>query len=114
MVTSWPAARSRLTSSLPINSVPPITRTRIFVSPRPASPRSDVQRAGRLPLSVVIFETEVRNEILAFHPAKRVLEDHQLNENVVLGIKARSRHRRFEIEREPLLNAAQVGALRQI
>src|ERR1700688_3362967 len=105
MVTSCSAPRTLFTSSFPINSVPPITRTRIL-SPRPAfqRPRS----------SVVVFETEMRDELFALHPAQGVLQLHELDENIVLGIEARSRHGRFEIKREPFLNSPHTGALREI
>ncbi len=46
--------------------------------------------------------------------AQRVLQLHQLNEQVVLRIQPWRGHRALEIERQPLLNAAHPGALRQI
>src|SRR5579863_3363173 len=107
MVTSWSAARSRLTSSLPMNSVPPITRTRMVSSPQwKVNPRRRVL--------VVVLQTEVRNQLLALHPAKRIFQFHRLNENIVLGIEAGRGHGRFEKEREPLLHAAHSGALGEV
>ena len=35
---------------------------------------------------VVILQSEMRNQILAAHPAESILELHQLNKDVVLGI----------------------------
>src|SRR5579862_3192748 len=72
IVTSWPAAISRLTRSLPMKSVPPITRTRIGL--------------------VVILEAEVRDQLLALHPAKRILQLHGLDEDVMLRVESRGRH----------------------
>src|SRR4051794_4415518 len=67
--------------------------------------------------SVVILETEVSDELLAFEVTQRVLQLHGLDEQIVLGIQARLRHRGFQIKTEPLLyaNAAQLfAALRQV
>src|SRR5690606_3671636 len=58
--------------------------------------------------------SEVGDEILAAHPPEGVLQLHQLDENVVLGIESRSRHRSLEVERQPLLDAPHAGALRQV
>ncbi len=56
----------------------------------------------------------MRDQVLALHPPQRVLELHQLDEDVVLGIEPGRGHRRLEVEAEPLLDAAHAGALRQI
>src|SRR5688500_17921699 len=64
--------------------------------------------------SVVVLVTEVRDEVFADHPAKRVLQLDQLNEEIVLGRERRRGLRRLEVEREPLLDAAEVRAPCQI
>ena len=43
--------------------------------------------------------------ILALEVAQRVFQLHQLDEEIMLGIQARGRHRRLEVEAQPLLNA---------
>src|SRR6185437_4113419 len=63
---------------------------------------------------IVVLESEVSNQLLALHPAQSILQFHELDEDVVLGIESLSRHRRLEIERKPLLNASHSRALRQI
>src|SRR5271157_2455003 len=85
-----------------MNSVPPMTSTRC-----PAG-------SWRFDPLVVILEAKVRDQILSSHPAQRILQLHELDENVVLGIQAGRRHRTFEIEGEPLLNAFHSRALREI
>ena len=77
IVTSWPACSNSFTSAWPMNRVPPITST--------------FRLAGswRLDPLVVVLEPKVCNQVLSAHPAQRVLQLHQLNENVVLGIQAR-------------------------
>src|SRR5262249_47331986 len=45
---------------------------------------------------------------------QRVLQFHQLNKQIVLGIDRGGMHRALEVEREPFLNAAHSGALRQV
>src|SRR6185437_820166 len=47
---------------------------------------------------VVIFQSEMRNEIFPLHPAQGVLQFHQLNKDIVFRIKARDGHRPFEIK----------------
>src|SRR5271169_4218623 len=85
-----------------MNRVPPITST--------------FRLAGswRLDPLVVVLEPKMCNQILSAHPTQRVLQLHQLNENVVLGIQPRSRHGSFEVEGQPLLDAFHARALRQI
>src|SRR5580765_28264 len=70
--------------------------------------------AGWTNLLVVVLTAEVRDELFALEVAQRVLQLHQLNEQVVLRIEAGRVHRRLEVEREPLLDAAHAGALREI
>src|SRR5436853_623950 len=47
-------------------------------------------------------------------PPHRVLQLHQLNEEVVFGIELGGGHGAFEVEAEPLLNAGPAGALGEI
>src|SRR5688500_7608244 len=56
-------------------------------------------------LSVVVFAAQMRDELLAAQVAQRVLELHQLDEQIVLRVERRRMHRALEIEREPLLDA---------
>src|SRR5580765_5271606 len=85
----------------------------------PASNRHDSSAsisgsAYRSRVSVVILQAEVGDQILSAHPAQRVFQLHELDENVVLGIKAGRGHGRLEVKRQPLLNAAHSGALGQV
>src|SRR5436190_22066307 len=63
---------------------------------------------------IVIVETEVRNQVFASHPAQSILQLHQLNEQIMLRIEARSRHWAFKIEAQPLLYSAHSSAVCQI
>src|SRR5918992_1773871 len=54
---------------------------------------------------VVILPPEVSNHLLTHHVTQRVLQLHQLDEQVVLGIQVPGVHRRLEVERQPLLDA---------
>jgi hypothetical protein len=63
---------------------------------------------------VVIFLSQVRDQIFAHHPAKCVLQLNRLYEQIMLGIQAWRSHRRFEVKAEPFLNLAHARALRQI
>src|SRR5260370_41244687 len=104
--TSCPALTSSATSCLPINRVPPITRIRSLPVP-----------GSRLPTTcslIVVFKAEMGDEFFTPHPAQRVLQFHELDEEVMLGIQTRRSHRRLEIERKPFLDAAHAGALRKI
>ena len=47
----------------------------------------------QMPGLVIIFEAQVRNQILTAQMAQGVLQLHQLDENVVFRIKTRSSHR---------------------
>jgi len=62
--------------------------------------------ATRRGASVVVFRAEVGDQVLASQPAQRILQLHQLDEQIVLGIELRRAHRRLEIEAQPLLDAA--------
>src|SRR5688572_14737743 len=101
MVTSCSPFRREVTKLRPMKRVPPITSTFMTTYPK-------------LSLGVglvVVFKTEVSNQILTPHPAKRVFQLHQLDEDIMLGIQTWSGHRRLEVERQPLLNAAHARAL---
>src|SRR5437762_9482213 len=63
---------------------------------------------------VVILTAEMRDELFALQEAQRVLQLHELNEQIVLGIDRRRVHRTLEVEREPLLDAVHVRALREV
>src|SRR4029077_11532685 len=63
---------------------------------------------------IVIFGAEVGDEVFAHHPAESVFELHELDEEVVLGIKLGSAHGRLEVETEPFLDAAHAGAVGEI
>src|SRR5437879_724380 len=66
-------------------------------------------------LLVVVLGTEVRDELVALGVAERVLQLHQLDEQVVLGVQALGRsHRRLPVEAQPLLDAVHAGAVREI
>ena len=47
---------------------------------------------------VVVFESEMRDHLFAAKVAERVLQLHQLDEQIVLRIQARRRLRRLEVE----------------
>src|ERR1022692_3917828 len=54
---------------------------------------------------VVILQPQVRDHLFALEMAQRVLQLHGLDEQVMLGIQSGRRHRRFEVEAQPLLDA---------
>src|SRR5207237_10477984 len=63
---------------------------------------------------VVILTAEMRDELFALEKPERVLELHQLDEQIVLRIHRRRVHRALEVERQPFLDAVHVRALREI
>src|SRR3954463_12083324 len=68
-------------------------------------------------ISVVVFQSQMRDELLTAQVTQRVLQLHRLNEEVVFGVEAWLGHRRLQVEAEPLLyaDAAQLLAtLRKI
>src|SRR5262245_523439 len=83
-------------------------------APMSAPPSSMGCSLGAGGMSVVILPAEVRDQLFALQIAQRVLQLHQLNEQIVLGVQARRVHRALVVEREPLLNAAHARPLRQI
>src|SRR5215472_9324143 len=54
---------------------------------------------------VVILQAEVSDQRLAFQVAQGVLQLHQLDEQIVLGIQSRRSHGRLQIEAQPFLDA---------
>src|SRR5687767_10494912 len=64
--------------------------------------------------SVVVFAAEVRDELLAAHKTQRVLQLHQLNEQIVLRIDLGGVHRCLEVEGKPFLDARHASPLRQV
>ena len=54
------------------------------------------------------------DQLLALHPAQRVLQLHQLDEQVVLGVQPSGCGRALPVEAEPLLDAAHAGALGEV
>src|SRR5262245_28343282 len=65
-------------------------------------------------LSVVILVAQVRDEVLAHHPAERILELHALNEEIVLRVEPFRGHRALEVKAEPLLHSTEARSLREI
>src|SRR5688572_30468873 len=53
----------------------------------------------------------MRDQLLPPEMAQRVLQLHQLNEDVMFRVKPGSGLRRFEVKRKPFLDAFQAGAL---
>ena len=60
---------------------------------------------------LVVVASEMRDDILTHHPTQRVLQLRQLNEEIVLGIEARSNLRTLVVEAQPFLDATESGAL---
>ena len=73
-----------------------------------------VRRASRCIGSVVVLLPEMRDEILPLDVPQRVLELHELDEEIVLGVEPRRVHRALEVEREPFLDAAHADPLRHV
>src|SRR5436190_4656725 len=63
---------------------------------------------------VVVLTTEMGDELFALEEPQRVLQLHQLDEQIVFRVQAGRVHRTLEVERQPLLDAVHVGALRQV
>src|SRR5437899_7718192 len=76
--------------------------------PRANAPWFSVWR----PSLVVVFQPEVRNQVLAAQVAQSILQLHELNKDVVFRIETRRRLGRFEVERKPFLNALHSRPLR--
>src|SRR5882672_3318341 len=65
-------------------------------------------------MSVVVFDSEVGDQLFAAQVAKGVLQLHQLNKEIMLGIQTRREHRAFKVKRQPLLDPVHSTALRQV
>jgi len=59
---------------------------------------SDSQESTAPHQLVVILQSQVRNQFLALQMPQRVLQFHQLNKQIMLGIKPRRRHRRLKVK----------------
>src|SRR5262249_10276297 len=79
-----------------------------------ASARARVSAANCRTRLIVVFGAKVGDELLPTKMPQRVLQLHELNEQVVLGVEAGRGHRALEEEREPLLDAVHSGTMRQI
>src|SRR5215472_6553276 len=104
-VTECSSLRRAATRARPIYPVPPMTRQFMLLSLRGSISETAL---------IVIFQTEMSDQIFTAHPPERVLQLHQLNEDVVLRVESGRGHGRLEVERQPLLDAPHSGALRQI
>src|SRR5206468_9455756 len=66
---------------------------------------------------IVILQPQMRDQLFTLQVTQRVLQLHQLNEQIMLRVEPRRMHRRLEEEAQPLLDAdpAQLTrALRQV
>src|SRR5262245_6686407 len=61
--------------------------------------------------SLVVLAAQVRDALVAGHPAQRVLQLHELHEEIVLDGQPRRGHRALEVETEPLLDSPELRAL---
>src|SRR5579872_3211564 len=64
--------------------------------------------------SVIVFRPQMGNDVFPHHPAQRVLQLHQLNEQIVFWIKVLRSHGALEIKAQPLLRTVHVGPLREV
>jgi prevent-host-death family protein len=63
---------------------------------RPGAPAP--HRGESWSTSVVILQPQMRDQFLALQMPQRILQLHQLNKQIMLGIKPRRRHRRFKVK----------------
>src|SRR5467141_573611 len=63
---------------------------------------------------LVVLDAEVRDLLLAHHPAQRVLELGVLDEQIVLGVQTRGELGTLKVEGQPFLNARQARAAGEI
>src|SRR4051812_19307237 len=68
----------------------------------------------RVPLLVVVLAPKMGYELFTLEISQRVLEFHELDEQVVLGIETRGMNRTLEVEREPFLDAMHPGTFGEI
>ena len=71
----------------------------------------ELQNGG---LSVIVFESEVRDEFLSSKVPQRVLQLHQLDEQVIFRVEARRCHGALEVEAQPLLYPFHAASLCEI
>src|SRR5262245_10866491 len=74
---------------------PPSRTACVIPRPRSGCPRAHAEG------SIVVLASEMGDELLALHMPQRVLQLHELNKQVVLGIHLTRVHRRLEVERQP-------------
>src|SRR2546425_142176 len=94
-------------SGTTLNDVPRTSRRRRSVI---GTGCANVSANARLSRSAA----EVGDELFALQVAERILQLHQLNEQIVLRVQAWRVNRALEIERQPLLDAVHAGALGEI
>src|SRR4051812_45480697 len=63
---------------------------------------------------VVVLTAEMGDQLLTLQVPQRVLQFHQLNEQIVFGVQSRRVDGALEVKREPLLDAVHPGALGEI
>src|SRR5262245_41206658 len=63
---------------------------------------------------VVVFTSQMGDQIFALEEPKRVLQFQQLNEQIMLRVQALRMDRALEVERQPLLDAVHAGALGEV
>src|SRR5713226_1166871 len=63
---------------------------------------------------VVVLTAKMGDQLFAFEVPQRVLQLHQLNEQIVLGVESRRVNRTLEIEGQPLLNPVHARAAGEI
>src|SRR6185295_3143663 len=80
-------------------------------TPMTRPPMSAGCRNGDL---VVVLTAKMRDQLLALQIPQRVLQLHQLDEQIMLRVETRRVDRALEIERQPFLDAGHTRPLRQI
>src|SRR5450631_2973396 len=63
---------------------------------------------------VVVLGAEVRDQLVALGVAQRVLQLHELDEQVVLRVQTLGGHRRLPVEAQPLLDPTHARAMREV
>src|SRR5687768_9052220 len=96
-----------------INPRAPPSLERSFVT-CPIATSLGLDGTGRGRPLVVILIPEVGDELFAAHVAHGVLELHELDEEVVLGVEAGGGHGALEVEGEPFLDAGHAAALGEV
>src|SRR4026208_1025232 len=101
-----PLTTQRQQHALPTEMIGSADRT-----PMTRPPISAGWRNGDL---VVVLTAQMRDELFALQIPQRVLQLHQLDEQVMLRVETGRVHRALVIERQPFLDPAHPRALRQI